>query len=82
MLILNAILLTFGLSARAHHAPFIHAHPGFCLQDCRERSTRPIGATYPSAQSGNQRETLLADPASDALAVNTMSIIDTAFSED
>lgn len=38
MSVVNAALLSFGMSGRLFHAPFIQHHPGFTMAGCWERS--------------------------------------------
>lgn len=71
MQIINTALLSFGMSGRVFHAPFLQAHPGFRLQGCWERSTQSIGTVYPSVKSYDKLETLLEDPSIDLVIVNT-----------
>jgi predicted dehydrogenase len=68
---INTALLSFGLSGKAFHAPFLHAHPGFRLAGCWERSTKSIQQRYPDAKSYDSFEQLLEDPDIDLVIVNT-----------
>ncbi len=71
MPVINAALLSFGLSGRVFHAPFLNAHPGFNLAGAWERSRKTLAAHYPAATSYDSFEALLADPAIDLVVVNT-----------
>lgn len=71
MPVINTALLSFGLSGRIFHAPFIDVHPGFCLAGAWERSTKAVATHYPRATSYDTLEALLADPAVDLVVVNT-----------
>ena len=64
-------LLSFGLSGKAFHAPFIDAHAGLTLYGCWERSTKRIQQQYPSAKSFATLEELLDEPQVDLVVVNT-----------
>lgn len=69
--IINTALLSFGLSGRVFHAPFLQEHPGFRLVGCWERSTKAVTQYYPSAKSYDSLEQLLSDPVIDLVVVNT-----------
>ncbi len=71
MPVINAALLSFGLSGRIFHAPFLHAHPGFSLAGAWERTSRRLSAHYPAAKSYASLEAVLDDPAVDLVVVNT-----------
>lgn len=71
MQVINTALLSFGMSGRVFHAPFIEHHPGFRLAGCWERSRKVIGQHYPSTRSYDSLAELLADPAIDLVVVNT-----------
>lgn len=71
MSVINTALLSFGMSGRLFHAPFVDQHPGFNLAGCWERSRKLIGQDYPSARSYNSLDELLADDGIDLVVVNT-----------
>ncbi len=71
MPIMNTALLSFGMSGRLFHAPFIELHPGFKRTACWERSTKRINELYPSVESYDSLEDLLADESIDLVVVNT-----------
>jgi predicted dehydrogenase len=71
MPVINAALLSFGLSGRVFHAPLLEVHPGFRLAGAWERSTKAVATHYPRATSYDTLEALLADPAVDLVVVNT-----------
>src|SRR5258708_4859376 len=73
MRIINTALLSYGMSGRVFHAPFIQLHPGFKLLGCWERSKQVIGETYPGVRSYSSLEALLADPEVELVVVNTPS---------
>ncbi len=68
---INTALLSFGMSGRVFHAPFIHLHQGFRLAGAWERSRQVIQQTYPQAQSYATLEAILADDGIDLIVVNT-----------
>lgn len=69
--IVNTALLSYGMSGRIFHAPFIHDHPGFILAGSWERSTKKISQAYSSAKSFDSLEQLLDDPTIELVVVNT-----------
>jgi len=71
---INTALLSFGMSGRVFHAPFIEHHPGFALTGCCERSSKSIGQHYPSTRSYDTPEELLADPDVELVVVNTPTL--------
>lgn len=68
---IHTALLSFGMSGRLFHAPFIDRHPGFVLRGSWERSKKTIGDRYPQALSYDSLEALLDDPEVDLVIVNT-----------
>ncbi len=68
---INTALLSFGMSGRVFHAPFIEPHPGFSLSACWERSAKNIQRHYPAVRSYDSLEELLADESIDLVVVNT-----------
>lgn len=71
MATIKTALLSFGMSGRVFHAPFLTVHPGFELTGSWERSKKVIRQHYPDARSYDSLEELLADPAIDLVVVNT-----------
>ena len=71
MAVINTALLSFGLSGRVFHAPFIELHRGFKLVGCWERSAKRIGERYPQTRSYDTLQDLLADDSIDLVVVNT-----------
>jgi predicted dehydrogenase len=67
----NTALLSYGMSGRIFHAPFIEQHPGFELAGSWERSTKRIHEHYPQVRSYATLDELLADDAIDLVVVNT-----------
>ena len=71
MIQINAALLSFGMSGRVFHAPFIHLHEGFRLTGAWERSKKKIREIYPDVQSYDSLEAILKDDSIDLVIVNT-----------
>ncbi|MEL1244668.1 Gfo/Idh/MocA family oxidoreductase [Flavobacterium sp. DGU11] len=67
---LKTALLSYGMSGKVFHAPFLEMHPGFELTGSWERSKKLIQQDYPSVKSYSSLEELLADDA-DLIIVNT-----------
>ncbi|WP_075051700.1 MULTISPECIES: Gfo/Idh/MocA family oxidoreductase [Hydrotalea] len=67
---IKTALLSFGMSGKVFHAPFIDAHPGYILVGAWERTKKQIQQIYPYAKSYNTLEELLADDI-DLVIVNT-----------
>lgn len=63
-------LLSYGMSGKVFHAPFLELHPGFELTGAWERSKHLIQQDYPSVKSYASLEELLADDV-DLVVVNT-----------
>ncbi|MBC7688961.1 MAG: Gfo/Idh/MocA family oxidoreductase, partial [Aquabacterium sp.] len=68
---IKTALLSFGMSGKVFHAPFINVHPGFELAGSWERSKRIINDFYPGVTSYPSLETLLADDSVELVIVNT-----------
>jgi len=68
---INTALLSFGMSGRVFHAPFIHLHQDFHLAGAWERSRHAIGEIYPQAKSYATFEAILEDDSIDLIVVNT-----------
>lgn len=67
---IKTALLSYGMSGKVFHAPFLHLHPGFELIGSWERSKKNIQNDYPGVKSYDSLEELLADDA-DLVVVNT-----------
>jgi predicted dehydrogenase len=67
---IKTALLSYGMSGKVFHAPFLELHPGFELMGAWERSKKLIQQDYPSVKSYNSLEELLADDI-DLVIVNT-----------
>lgn len=68
---IETALLSFGMSGRVFHAPFIQLHPGFNLRGSWERSNKKIENAYPGTTSYDSMEAVLADPSIELVIVNT-----------
>ncbi len=68
---INAALVSYGMSGKLFHAPFLNANPNFHLEGCWERSTKQIQAVYPGTKSYASYEELLSDPNIDLVIVNS-----------
>jgi scyllo-inositol 2-dehydrogenase (NADP+) len=70
MQIIKTALLSFGMSGRVFHAPFLTMHPGFQLIGSWERSRLLIQEVYPLAKSYDSLDSVLEDDV-DLIIVNT-----------
>jgi len=68
---INTALVSFGMSGKLFHAPFIDTNPHFNLVGCWERSQKNIQAIYPNAKSFGSYEEILNDPTIHLVVVNT-----------
>ncbi len=71
MATIHTALLSYGMSGRLFHAPFITLHPGFHLSGAWERSKKLIAEDYPGVRSYPTLESILADDAIQLVIVNT-----------
>jgi predicted dehydrogenase len=67
---IKTALLSYGMSGKVFHAPFLDIHPGFELLGSWERSKKLIQADYPEVKSYPSIDELLADDV-DLVIVNT-----------
>jgi len=67
---IKTALLSYGMSGKVFHAPFLDLHPGFELLGSWERSKKLIQEDYPSVKSYASLEELLSDNV-DLVIVNT-----------
>ncbi|AWI27190.1 Gfo/Idh/MocA family oxidoreductase [Flavobacterium pallidum] len=67
---IKTALLSYGMSGKVFHAPFLSDHPGFELLGSWERSHKHIHADYPETKSYATPEALLEDHP-DLVVVNT-----------
>ena len=68
---INTALLSYGMSGKVFHAPFINLHEGFHLLGAWERSKKLIQDAYPGTHSYASLDELLADDAVELVVVNT-----------
>jgi scyllo-inositol 2-dehydrogenase (NADP+) len=68
---IKAALLSYGMSGRVFHAPFLEAHDGFILAGAWERSAQLVQQHYPSTKSYPSLESVLQDNTIDLVVVNT-----------
>lgn len=68
---INTGILSFGMSGRLFHAPFVHAHTGFELKAVTERSDKQAAQIYPGIKSYDSVDALLEDDTLDLVIVNT-----------
>ena len=64
-------IMSYGMSGRIFHAPFIHAHPGFQLKAITERSKKVAAERYHDIISYNSNDELLNDDEIELAIVNT-----------
>jgi scyllo-inositol 2-dehydrogenase (NADP+) len=64
-------LLSYGMSGRLFHAPFLTANPGFTLKAVVERHQQKMVADYPHIISYPSVDDLLNDPEIELVIVNT-----------
>jgi predicted dehydrogenase len=68
---INTALLSYGMSGRVFHAPFIQLHSGFNLVGAWERSKQLIKNDYPDVKSYHSLEALLKDDLVQLVVINT-----------
>jgi scyllo-inositol 2-dehydrogenase (NADP+) len=68
---IKTALLSFGMSGKVFHAPFIELHQGFKLQGAWERTNKNIQQVYPRAKSYASLEEVLNDKEVELVIVNT-----------
>jgi len=71
MIPVKTALLSFGMSGRVFHAPFLHLNPGFELYAIWEREKNLSKALYPYVRVYRSFEEILNDPAIELVVVNT-----------
>src|SRR5690606_24426297 len=67
---IKTALLSYGMSGKVFHAPFLELHPGFELVGSWERSKKLIRQDYPNVKSYSAIEEILANDI-DLVVVNT-----------
>lgn len=68
---IKTALLSYGMSGKVFHAPFITLHEGFELIGSWERSKKLIQEDYPQVKSYPSLESVLEDESIDLVIVNT-----------
>ncbi|GAA4321570.1 Gfo/Idh/MocA family oxidoreductase [Flaviaesturariibacter amylovorans] len=68
---ISTALLSFGMSGKLFHGPFVHTHPGFRLSAVWERSRNEAAAAYPGIRTYRTLEEVLADDDIELVIVNT-----------
>lgn len=68
---INAALVSFGMSGRVFHAPFLNSNPSYNLIGSWERTKKSIQQFYPGTKSYDSYEALLQDDAVDLVIVNS-----------
>ena len=68
---IKTAILSFGMSGRVFHAPFIHLHPGFELCGVWERTKSESLTFYPHIKIYRSFDELLADDSIELVVVNT-----------
>ncbi len=66
-----SVLLSYGMSGRIFHAPFLEIHPGFELVGSYERSQKNIQKAYPGTYSYDSLEEVIQDEDIELIIVNT-----------
>lgn len=68
---IKTALLSFGMSGKVFHAPFLEAHGGFTIAGAWERSKEEIAKQYPNAKRYSSLESILNDASIELIIVNT-----------
>src|SRR5450830_1324388 len=68
---INTVILSFGMSGKVFHAPFLNLHPGFELTAVVERFEKRALQFYPDIRSYDSVDALLTDPEIELVVVNT-----------
>ncbi|AOW11227.1 Gfo/Idh/MocA family oxidoreductase [Flavobacterium gilvum] len=68
---IKTALLSYGMSGKVFHAPFLELHPGFELLGSWERSKKLIQEDFPNVISYPSLESILEDESVDLVIVNT-----------
>jgi len=69
--IIKTALLSYGMSGKIFHAPFLNLHPGFEITGSWERSKKLIQQDYPEVKSYPSLESILEDEEVELVIVNT-----------
>ncbi|MES2431912.1 MAG: Gfo/Idh/MocA family oxidoreductase [Bacteroidota bacterium] len=68
---IKTALLSYGMSGKVFHAPFIELHPGFTMAGSWERNKKTIQERYHAAKAYPSLESVLADDTIGLVIVNT-----------
>jgi scyllo-inositol 2-dehydrogenase (NADP+) len=68
---IRTAILSFGMSGKVFHAPFIELHPGLEFVGAWERSKHELKDYYPNAKRYDALESVLSDNTIDLVVVNT-----------
>ena len=68
---IQSALLSYGMSGRIFHAPFLEVHSGFELVGSYERSQKNIQKAYPGTHSYDSLEEVMQDADIELIIVNT-----------
>jgi scyllo-inositol 2-dehydrogenase (NADP+) len=68
---INTALVSYGMSGRVFHAPFIELNPNYNLVGSWERSQKNIQAKYPNTKSFSSFDEILNDKNIDLIIVNS-----------
>lgn len=71
---IKTALLSYGMSGKVFHAPFVTLHPGFELIGSWERSKKLIQEDYPGVKSYPTLESVLEDESIEFVIVNTPTV--------
>ncbi|GAB2970666.1 scyllo-inositol 2-dehydrogenase [Mucilaginibacter puniceus] len=64
-------IISYGMSGRIFHAPFLSTNPRFKLKGVVERNEKKMGRTFPDIVSYDSVDDMLADPEIELVIVNT-----------
>lgn len=68
---INTGILSYGMSGKLFHTPFIAAHPGFNLDAVVERKEKNAHLRFPGIKSYSTIDELMADPEIELVVINT-----------
>ncbi len=68
---INTAFLSYGMSGKVFHAPFLAVHEGFNLVGAWERSDRMMKVDYPKTRSYSTLDEILQDESIELVVVNT-----------
>lgn len=71
---IRTAILSYGMSGKLFHAPFLFVHPGFDLYGVWERTKNVASNDYPDIKTFRSLEALLSDSSIELVIVNTPNI--------